>query len=179
MGRALFVIVLFLFSCRQKAHESNTAEHKRVLDSIYAAQHISDSIIAANAGLDTYDSKHHGDELMLSEDDLMQMNKNIGIFNRGIGKSKIIINGKSGLRGLPDDTYPATVIYQNPATDEIHSYTLNVDVKKGRVVQFSFPFGGWIEEKSLDPLAPEGGDKSGSHSMMGAASQDADDEEDK
>lgn len=48
-----------------------------------------------------------------------------------------------------DDTYSATVDYNNPETNYSNTYTLEVDVENCQVVKISFPKGGWLDEDHI------------------------------
>ncbi len=50
-----------------------------------------------------------------------------------------------------DGTYTATVDYYNSKTDYHATYTLEVEVMDGKVVQINFPSGGWLDEDHIIP----------------------------
>ena len=58
-----------------------------------------------------------------------------------------------------DGTYAATVVYYNSKTDYHATYTLEVEVVDGKVVQINFPSGGWLDD---DHIIPEYLDEDGS-----------------
>ena len=49
-----------------------------------------------------------------------------------------------------DGTYSATVDYKNSKTGHSATYTLDVDVEDGQVVQINFPNGGWMDEDHFE-----------------------------
>lgn len=51
--------------------------------------------------------------------------------------------------GLDDDTYSATVEYNNPSTSYSATYTLDVEVKDCQVTQIDFPNGGYLDEHHI------------------------------
>lgn len=48
-----------------------------------------------------------------------------------------------------DDTYSATVDYNNSETNYSNTYTLEVEVKDCQVVKIYFPKGGWLDEDHI------------------------------
>ncbi len=52
---------------------------------------------------------------------------------------------------IEDGTYSATVDYNNPNTNYSATYTLNVEVENGQVVQIDFPNGGYLDEDHITP----------------------------
>jgi hypothetical protein len=52
---------------------------------------------------------------------------------------------------FPDGTYSATVEYYNPETGYSATYTLDVDVQDGQVVEIHFPKGGYLDEHHITP----------------------------
>lgn len=50
-----------------------------------------------------------------------------------------------------DGIYTATVDYYNPNTVYYATYTLDVEVVDGQVVQINFPKGGWLDEDHIIP----------------------------
>jgi hypothetical protein len=60
--------------------------------------------------------------------------------------------------GFNDDTYSATVDYDNPTTGYNTTYTLDVEVEDCQVVQIDFPNGGYLND---DHITPEDLDNNG------------------
>ena len=54
---------------------------------------------------------------------------------------------------IEDGTYSATVYYNNPQTGYSATYTLDVEVEDGQVVQIDFPNGGYIDSDHITPEA--------------------------
>ena len=52
-----------------------------------------------------------------------------------------------------DGTHSATVYYNNPQTGYSATYTLDVEVEDGQVVQIDFPNGGYIDSDHITPEA--------------------------
>lgn len=52
---------------------------------------------------------------------------------------------------IADGTYLATVDYNNPETGYSATYTLNVEVQDGQVVQIDFPNGGYLDDDHITP----------------------------
>ena len=50
-----------------------------------------------------------------------------------------------------DGTYSATVDYFNPETGYSQTYTLDVEVEGGEVVQIYLPNGGWLDSDHITP----------------------------
>lgn len=48
-----------------------------------------------------------------------------------------------------DGTYSATVEYYNSETEYSATYTLDVEVENGQIVQIDFPNGGWVDEDHI------------------------------
>lgn len=63
------------------------------------------------------------------------------------------ISGDDELDGtkIEDGTYSATVDYYNPSTGYSATYTLDVEVQDGEVVQIDFPNGGYLDEDHITP----------------------------
>jgi hypothetical protein len=53
--------------------------------------------------------------------------------------------------GFNDDTYSATVDYDNPTTGYSTTYTLDVEVEDCQVVQIDFPNGGYLNDDHITP----------------------------
>ena len=47
---------------------------------------------------------------------------------------------------LEDGTYPANIDYYNPNTGQSSTYTLDVKVRNGRLVEIEWENGGWLDE---------------------------------
>jgi len=63
--------------------------------------------------------------------------------------------------GFNDDTYPATVEYNNPETGHNATYDLDVVVEDCQVVEIDFPKGGWLDGDHIDATdLDENGDAS-------------------
>ena len=56
-----------------------------------------------------------------------------------------------GSSGIEDGTYSATVDYYNPTTGYSATYTLDVVVANGQVVQINFPNDGYLDEDHISP----------------------------
>jgi hypothetical protein len=54
---------------------------------------------------------------------------------------------------VEDGTHSATVYYNNPQTGYSATYTLDVEVEDGQVVQIDFPNGGYIDSDHITPEA--------------------------
>ena len=54
---------------------------------------------------------------------------------------------------IEDGTHSATVYYNNPQTGYSATYTLDVEVEDGQVVQIDFPNGGYIDSDHITPEA--------------------------
>lgn len=54
---------------------------------------------------------------------------------------------------IEDGTHSATVYYNNPQTGYSATYTLDVEVEDGQVVQIDFPNGGYIDSDNITPEA--------------------------
>ena len=54
---------------------------------------------------------------------------------------------------IEDGTYSATVYYNNPQTGYSATYTLDVEVEDGQVIQIDFPNGGYIDSDHITPEA--------------------------
>lgn len=52
---------------------------------------------------------------------------------------------------IEDGTHSATVYYNNPQTGYSATYTLDVEVEDGQVVQIDFPNGGYIDSDHITP----------------------------
>jgi hypothetical protein len=52
---------------------------------------------------------------------------------------------------VEDGTHSATVYYNNPQTGYSATYTLDVEVEDGQVVQIDFPNGGYIDSDHITP----------------------------
>lgn len=52
---------------------------------------------------------------------------------------------------IDDGTYSATVDYYNPETGFSNTYTLDVEVEDGEVVQIDFPNDGYLDEDHIEP----------------------------
>ena len=63
-----------------------------------------------------------------------------------------------------DGTYSATVDYRNSKTGHSATYTLDVDVEDGQVVQINFPNGGYVDD---DHISPADLDEDGNASVDG------------
>jgi len=50
---------------------------------------------------------------------------------------------------IEDGTYNATVDYNNPSTGYSATYTLDVEVNDGQVIQIDFPNGGYLDEDHI------------------------------
>jgi hypothetical protein len=50
-----------------------------------------------------------------------------------------------------DGTWCADVEYYNPRTGTDNSYTLDVEVEDGELVQINWPNGGWLDESHFSP----------------------------
>ena len=48
-----------------------------------------------------------------------------------------------------DDTYSATVDYNNSETNYSNTYTLDIDIENCQVVKIYFPKGGWLDEDHI------------------------------
>ena len=67
-----------------------------------------------------------------------------------------------------DGTYSATVDYRNSKTGHSATYTLDVDVEDGQVVQINFPNGGYVDD---DHISPADLDEDGNASVDGEDSK--------
>ena len=54
---------------------------------------------------------------------------------------------------IEDGTHSATVYYNNPQTGYSATYTLDVEVEDGQVIQIDFPNGGYIDSDHITPEA--------------------------
>lgn len=54
---------------------------------------------------------------------------------------------------VEDGTHSATVYYNNPQTGYSATYTLDVEVEDGQVIQIDFPNGGYIDSDHITPEA--------------------------
>ena len=54
---------------------------------------------------------------------------------------------------VEDGTHSATAYYNNPQTGYSATYTLDVEVEDGQVVQIDFPNGGYIDSDHITPEA--------------------------
>lgn len=61
-----------------------------------------------------------------------------------------------GSTKIEDGTYSATVDYNNPETGFSNTYTLDVDVEDGEVVQINFPNDGYLDDDHIIPAEVEG-----------------------
>ena len=48
-------------------------------------------------------------------------------------------------------TFPATVVYYNPATDYTANYTLDVTIQDCNIVKITFPKGGRLDDTHIKP----------------------------
>lgn len=60
------------------------------------------------------------------------------------------VNDTSGC-DIVDGTHTAHVHYYNPRTAFGAVYTLDVEVKDGKVIQINFPNGGWLDDSHVLP----------------------------
>jgi hypothetical protein len=51
----------------------------------------------------------------------------------------------------PDGTWCADVEYYNPRTGTDNTYTLDVEVEDGELIQINWPNGGWLDESHFSP----------------------------
>ena len=51
----------------------------------------------------------------------------------------------------PDGKYCAEIEYNNPKTGEQTTYTLPVEVEKGRLIKIEFSNGGWLDDSHFSP----------------------------
>lgn len=65
---------------------------------------------------------------------------------------------------LSDGSHSATVEYYNPQTGYSQTYTLDVEVEDGEVIQIDFPNGGYLDE---DHIAPSELDEEGNAHIDG------------
>ena len=80
------------------------------------------------------------------------------------GYSDDIVDGDSYEDEFEDGTYSATVDYYNPQTDYSATYTLDVEVENGVVMQINFPNGGYLDD---DHITPEALDSNGECTIDG------------
>lgn len=80
------------------------------------------------------------------------------------GYSDDIVDEDSYEGEFEDGTYSATVDYYNPQTDYSATYTLDVEVENGVVVQINFPNDGYLDD---DHITPEALDSNGECTIDG------------
>ncbi|SDD89839.1 peptidase associated/transthyretin-like domain-containing protein [Riemerella columbipharyngis] len=102
----------------------------------------------------------------------------VGLLVACSGKSKRISNDKGGFYSedyfgedwqdeggsYSNGTYTATVDYYNSKTGYSATYTLDVEVEDGQVVQIDFPNGGYLDD---DHIAPADLDEHGKTTIYG------------
>lgn len=54
-------------------------------------------------------------------------------------------------QGYEDGEYCATIEYYNSSTGKSSSYTLEVEVENGELVQINWPNGGWLDSSHFSP----------------------------
>ena len=69
------------------------------------------------------------------------------------GYSDDIVDEDSYEDEIEDGTYSATVDYYNPHTCYSATYTLDVEVENGVVVQINFPNDGYLDDDHITPKA--------------------------
>jgi hypothetical protein len=83
---------------------------------------------------------------------------NEDVDNANIESETTIETNTSSDCGLDDETYSATVEYNNPETGYSATYTLDVDVEDCQVVQINFPNDGYLD---LDHISAADIDENG------------------
>ncbi len=125
-----------LIGCQGNQHDSedNTDSVKKTIQS---------EPYTPSTGTTTYSKSTEGDEDSVKHDDNDSDEK----------QSKIA-----------DGTYSATVDYSNPNTGYTATYTLDVEVQDGQVIQIDFPNGGYLDD---DHITPADIDEDGNASVDG------------
>jgi hypothetical protein len=66
-------------------------------------------------------------------------------------ESSSTVDEQSSNCKFPDDTYSATVDYENLETGYSATYTLNVVIEDCQVIQINFPNDGYLDEDHISP----------------------------
>ncbi len=141
----LFIpFALTLIACGPSAKERLKAEEKRIQDSIEIATRNADSIAALEEFItpsENYDNTISNYQI---EDQKILYNENLNNINSYLEYEN---------ETYEDGTYSATVDYYNPETGFTNTYTLDVEVENGEVVQINFPRGGWLDNSHINSEA--------------------------
>lgn len=78
-------------------------------------------------------------------------NEEDGSINDALLNNEVVTEEADDEDQIEDGTYTATVDYYNPNTGYSNTYTLDVEVENGEVVQIDFPNDGYLDECHIYP----------------------------
>lgn len=104
-------------------------------------------IISTSCGNNHHHENYSGQEYTSPSND----NEEDGAINDALPNNEVGTEEADDEEQIEDGTYTATVDYYNPNTGYSNTYTLDVEVENGEVVQIDFPNDGYLDECHIYP----------------------------